>query len=163
MPQYMSALVLLGTERHRLLTSIAVGEAVANLFLSIFLVRRIGVIGVAWGTAIPHIIVTAAVLPYCALRAVGMRATDYVRDTYLRPVLCAVPTGVVCHYVAKYNPASTWMKLGTDLLALCTVFGALCYLICLDRDERAALRQSVMRIVGRLRGFRDKPAQATTV
>lgn len=39
--------------RHRVLASVLLLEGAVNLLLSLFLVRRMGIIGVAWGTAIP--------------------------------------------------------------------------------------------------------------
>ncbi len=161
MPQYMSALVLLGTARHKLLALIAVGEAIINLCLSIVLVQRMGVIGVAWGTALPHIITTALVLPYFTLRAVDMKLGDYLRRTYVMAIVCAIPTGLTSYALARFNAATTWYILVIDLSVQCALFGLLSYFICLSRDERGVLRDTVIRIIRRQRTIGEEMARAT--
>ena len=52
-----SAGIVYGMEKHKRLAFWAIGEAVANLVLSIILVQKIGIYGVAWGTAIPSIFI----------------------------------------------------------------------------------------------------------
>lgn len=53
--QSTSIRILLGMGRHRMLASVLLLEGAVNLLLTLFLVRRMGIIGVAWGTAIPLI------------------------------------------------------------------------------------------------------------
>ena len=50
-------------EKHKRIALWAIGEAVANFALSIILVRRIGIYGVAWGTTIPSVIVELFLWP----------------------------------------------------------------------------------------------------
>ncbi len=79
--------ILLGTGRHRLVAFVSLGEAIANLVLSVLLVRRYGMLGVAIGTAVPVIAANLFVLrrrragrcssgsrfrPHCRGRAVGL-------------------------------------------------------------------------------------------
>jgi len=52
-----SAGIVYGMEKHKRTAWWASGEAVANLVLSISLVRYIGIYGVAWGTTIPSVFI----------------------------------------------------------------------------------------------------------
>src|SRR6202021_2640608 len=90
--QYPSALILAGMAKHRALAYLAFSEGVVNLALSIILVRKIGIVGVAWGTVIPHTINTAVIIPWYTLRTLKLKASEYLVKACLRPVLCAIPT-----------------------------------------------------------------------
>src|SRR5207249_8018241 len=72
--------ILLGTGRHRLVAFTSLGEAVANLILSVILVRRYGIVGVALGTAVPVVIANLFILFPAACRHVGMSVASVVRS-----------------------------------------------------------------------------------
>ncbi|MET0027699.1 MAG: MATE family efflux transporter [Candidatus Thiodiazotropha sp.] len=90
-PHQTLSSVLYGLDKHKMLAYLRIGEALANLLLSIILLQYLGIIGVALGTAIPHILLTAVILPIYTTRIVGLNLYDYYRDAYLRPVLAAIP------------------------------------------------------------------------
>lgn len=64
--------ILKGAGQHRLLTACNVAIAVANLCLSIALVRHYGLVGVAFGTLIPLALVSVFVLFPAACRRTGV-------------------------------------------------------------------------------------------
>ncbi len=96
--------IVYGMEKHKRVAKWAIVEAAANLGLSIFLVRRIGIYGVAWGTAIPSLVVEAVYWPPYICRLVGMRVSSYLWQTWGRTVLAAVPYAVACYLVERYWP-----------------------------------------------------------
>ena len=96
--------IVYGMERHKRLAKWAVLEAAANLGLSIFLVRRIGIYGVAWGTVIPSLIIEVLYWPPYICHLVGMRVGSYLWQTWGRTVLAAVPYAVACYFVERYWP-----------------------------------------------------------
>ena len=96
--------IVYGMEKHKRLAKWAVLEAAANLGLSIFLVRRIGIYGVAWGTVIPSLIIEVLYWPPYICHLVGMRVSFYLWQTWGRTVLAAVPYGVACYFVERYWP-----------------------------------------------------------
>lgn len=96
--------IVYGMEKHKRLAKWAVLEAAANLGLSIFLVRRIGIYGVAWGTTIPSLIIEVVYWPPYICNLVGMQIRSYLWQTWGRTVLAAVPYGVACYFVERYWP-----------------------------------------------------------
>ena len=56
-------------------------EAIINLVLSLLLVRRFGIIGVAMGTLIPSFLIRTFVQPFVLQHYVGISVRDYVRVT----------------------------------------------------------------------------------
>ncbi len=68
-----ASVVLFNTSHHKFLALISVIEAVANLLLSIILVRHIGMIGVALGTLIPIAFIRGVVQPIYISKCLDIR------------------------------------------------------------------------------------------
>jgi len=75
--QAPSSQILYGTSRHKFCAVTNSIEAVCNLALSLILVRRYGIYGVALGTAIPMLILNVAVLPIYVCGVVGLDIKTY--------------------------------------------------------------------------------------
>jgi O-antigen/teichoic acid export membrane protein len=88
--------ILLGTGRHRLMAFVALGEAVVNLALSVALVRRYGMAGVAAGTALPVVAANVFIVLPAACRQVGMTVARFARLVAVAPAVGAVPAILVC-------------------------------------------------------------------
>jgi O-antigen/teichoic acid export membrane protein len=97
--------IVYGMEKHKRVAKWAIVEAVANLALSIFLVRRIGMYGVAWGTTIPSLVVEVVYWPPYVCHLVGMQIRSYVWHTWLRTGLAALPYTAACYGVERFWPA----------------------------------------------------------
>ena len=65
--------------KHHFYAIVTVIEAIANLILSILLVSKYGIIGVALGTAIPMLIVKIFVQPIYVSRIIDITIVDYVK------------------------------------------------------------------------------------
>ena len=76
---------MIGVNRHRGLIPVFVGEALVNLALSIVLIQRFGIVGVAWGTAVPRVIVSLIVGPLYARRHAGVSLPAYYTRALLGP------------------------------------------------------------------------------
>ncbi len=71
--------LMLARDRHRLFAKIAILESVANVGLSILLAPRLGIIGVALGTAIPMLVVKVFVQPLYVSRVAGVSLAENLR------------------------------------------------------------------------------------
>jgi O-antigen/teichoic acid export membrane protein len=87
--------ILLGTGRHRLVAFVSLAEAVVNLGLSLVLVRRYGLVGVAVGTALPVLVANVLVLMPAACRQVGVGIGEFSRLVMTAPIVGAVPAAAV--------------------------------------------------------------------
>lgn len=141
---YPATLILAGMARHRILAYVALAEGVANLLLSVWMVQRFGVIGVAWATVVPHLITTMLVIPAYAIHTLQMNWRDYL-GALLRPVVCGLPIAALCYALGqRYEGASAWVFIGeVGLVAVC--HGLVAYAFCLSAEQRAAL-QSRLRV-----------------
>jgi O-antigen/teichoic acid export membrane protein len=110
-----SKALLFGRGKLRRLTVFIVVEAVANLILSVALVRPLGIIGVALGTAIPLAFFHAVFFPMLLKREIGLAPADYWR-------MHAPALGIGAAYLAligglAFVPLETYGRF----VVLCTV------------------------------------------
>jgi O-antigen/teichoic acid export membrane protein len=149
MPQYVSVNVLSGMAKHRTLAYLVFAEGLANLILSIILVRKIGLVGVAWGTVIPNLISTMVIVPLYTLRMVNLGWREYLRGAFLRPLACAVPLVALGSIYYLYVDHATWLIFVSEVLLMCGAFGIMSFFFCFDASHRAAARDKVWSLLHR--------------
>lgn len=93
-----------GLEKHKRVAFWAIGEAVANLTLSIVLVRRMGIYGVAWGTAIPSVIVEIVLWPHYICKLLSISVKTYLWQAWGRTALAVVPFSLGCVVIERFWP-----------------------------------------------------------
>ena len=105
--QWPAGSILQGIGRHRLLAIITLGAALANLGLSVALVRPFGLAGVAFGTLLPAFIESLFfVLPY-VMRINQINLRTVLAEIYLPAFLPAVPMAIVLYGLREIvQPAS---------------------------------------------------------
>ena len=99
--------VLLGTGRHRLVALSALLEALANVALSLLLVRRWGLAGVAIGTAVPVVAMNLLVLLPAACRSLDVRLARFLREAVLPAALPVVPAIAAAALLRTYAPPAS--------------------------------------------------------
>lgn len=144
-PHYVVSSVLYGISKHRELAFLRICEAVGNLALSILLVRKIGLVGVALGTVIPHIIVVLGVVPRMACRTVNLSVWRYLDGTYRGPMLASIPFIAGAWWFRSEFPAPNLLVFFMQIAALLVVYGAAVYGIALDGKEREFIKQTLGR------------------
>ncbi len=135
--------VLLATGGHRTVAAIWIAEGVANLGLSILLVKPLGTTGVAIGTLVPMVLGHVGVMTPAACRAAGVPLRDFARMAIAPALAGAVPAAACCVVLRLWNaPASTAVVL------LEAATAGLIYLVAagaagLDRSTRQLYRRQV--------------------
>jgi O-antigen/teichoic acid export membrane protein len=99
-----------------------VGEAAANLVLSIILARRIGISGVAWGTAVPSLFISLFFFPQFASHLVGLRVGTYLRKSWVPPFLGVIPFALACFVTDRYWHAATLVHYLIQLAAIFPIY-----------------------------------------
>jgi Polysaccharide biosynthesis C-terminal domain len=85
--------ILLAAGRHRLVAVASVLEIALNVILSVALVSRYGLTGIAVGTALPYAILNAAVLIPVACRMLGVSIRRFANDALTPCLIALVPAG----------------------------------------------------------------------
>jgi O-antigen/teichoic acid export membrane protein len=89
--QSASGRTLWGMAKHRTWAWVVLAEGIANLVLSVVLVRRYGIIGDAIGTAIPLACSMILFLPRHLCRLLGIKVTTYLSRAFMLPTGLCIP------------------------------------------------------------------------
>jgi len=134
-----SVTLLYGLSKHRFYAIAAATEGVCNLILSIILVRRFGLIGVALGTTIPLVINSVFIIPLYTNRVLGLATS-----TYARAIVPAIAFGLGVHG-ASWLIIRNMITVGYVRLALLATATSVVFLIAnifvlLTKRERSYFR-----------------------
>jgi hypothetical protein len=99
-----------------------IGEAAANLTLSIFLVRRIGIIGVAWGTLIPSAVVSLFLRPQYVARMLELPIGKLLWQGWIRTLIAALPYAVACYFSDRFWHAQSLIGFILQIAAILPIF-----------------------------------------
>jgi O-antigen/teichoic acid export membrane protein len=119
-----------GLGKHRRVAYWAIAEGAANLGLSIFLVRRVGIDGVAWGSVIPSLVINALLWPLYAPKLVGLSVPQYLWQSWIRTGFAVVPYGAACYLTDRFWVATSLMQFFVQIasiLPLLAVGIAVCF------------------------------------
>ena len=82
--------VLVGIRKVRLLAGLCAIEGISNLLMSIVLVHKYGLVGIALGTLIPAVICHGLLQPFFVCRSLGISLKAYCREVLLRPIVVSL-------------------------------------------------------------------------
>jgi O-antigen/teichoic acid export membrane protein len=121
--QAASGRVLFGISKHRTWAFVTLGEGVANLVLSIILVRFYGIVGDAWGTAIPLTCTMLFFMPRHLCKKLGLHVRTFVRESYTLPFLLSLPLAAVLLLMQRWFVPHNYRQLAIQLLIGGIVYG----------------------------------------
>ncbi len=124
MAQSTSNRILFGMSLHKSLAYVVLMEGIANLILSIALVRPLGIVGDAIGTAIPLLCTALFFLPRHLCRHLDIPVRKFIVEAYAYPIVLCVPLGLVLFLMQHVFYAHHYLQLLVNLLAGLSVYGA---------------------------------------
>jgi len=139
LPQMIANSVLFGVSRHIVLFYILAAEAISNIILSLILVHRLGIFGVALGTAIPQTFIYLFVYPIVFYRVMNSKLMSFYK-TSIRSLLFAVAfTLPVAFFMDWALTPDSWLNLIVDCLVTTFImlFGFARFI--LDSEDRARI------------------------
>jgi len=134
--QTASSALLAGFGKQTILAILTFAEAAISILLSIFFAKRYGLVGIAWGAAIPMLVFQGAVMPLYICRYIGISFVSYYWQCLAGPwILTLSVLGVVNIFGSPVQVAG-WF----ELIAMCIVvgfaYGLLSYQLLLDKYEK---------------------------
>ncbi len=111
-----------GIEKHKTGAIWAIGEGVANLALSIVLVHRYGIYGVAIGTLVPSLFVHLVLWPGYVSKLVGLSYSEVVWRVWAPVYLSSLPFAIATYAVNALFPARNLMVFLLQAIALLPVY-----------------------------------------
>jgi O-antigen/teichoic acid export membrane protein len=142
--------VLKGAGEHRMLAFVNLATGLANLAMSVALIHRYGLIGVAVGTLIPIAFTAFFILYPASCRRVGLPVTVALREAVLPAVWPAFVVGLA---LAGTRLISSGTLLAVVLQAAGggLLYLALFYTVAVGRRDRALYASKAMELIGRRR------------
>jgi O-antigen/teichoic acid export membrane protein len=110
--------IVYGMEKHKRIALWAMAEGASNFILSVILVRRIGIYGVAWGSAIPSVIIELLLWPTYICRLVQVPLRTYLWQAWVRTAAAILPFGLACALAERYWPARSLAMFFFEILVL---------------------------------------------
>ena len=121
--QAASPRILYGMAQHRPLAWVTSMESIANLILSIVLIRPFGILGDAAGTTIPLLCTTLFFMPRHLCRVLEIRTSTFLRETYTLPLLLVTPSVVALLLMRHWYVAHTYLQVGLQILICLVPYG----------------------------------------
>ena len=139
--------ILQGMARHRPLALFAIGSALANLLLSIWLVHPLGVAGVALGTLIPTSIECVCFVTPYAMRHNGITLRALISEILGPSLLPAVPMVGVLYTLREVLQPSSYLAIGAIGLTGVGVYGLLYLALSRGKPEHVLLRRLAGQVI----------------
>jgi len=143
--------ILFGLSLHRFNAYFYSMEAIVNLVLSVILVQKFGIEGVAVGTAIPHIVIVVFVFPITISRIVGIRLGKYIRDAFVPPILPASVLYVACYELGRHYHPTSLIGYFSSIVCLVPFYLGLAWFSCFSSEERDSYLASARKAFVRAR------------
>jgi Na+-driven multidrug efflux pump len=138
-------------DRHKLQAITALLNGGLNLALSLILVRRMGIAGVALGTLIPIALEAAILTPY----TLGQLKADWrvlLRDAWAPALLPVLPAIATLYALQNALHPASFIALGVIAAAGLAVYGLVYFIFRATAGERELFQGFVMKAVALARG-----------
>jgi len=135
--------IMLGLGKHKPIVPALLLEGICNLSLSIVLLKRMGVLGVAVGTLIPSFMSSLVFWPWYVRRTMKIAPLTYALNAWLRPAAALIPFALASYVTDHFWPASSLLLFFLQV-ALCLPFALAGYwAFCMDTQQREEISQRV--------------------
>jgi O-antigen/teichoic acid export membrane protein len=116
----VSSNITFGLGKHKPYALWQSAEAVANVALTLWLVKGLGLglAGVAWGVTLPNLVTQALVWPVYITRLLKFPLQRYLLEAWLQPALAVLPFALGCAWADRYWPAA---RLDVFFLQICAM------------------------------------------
>ncbi|WP_158790527.1 polysaccharide biosynthesis C-terminal domain-containing protein [Granulicella sp. L60] len=114
--------ITFATGKHKAVAKVAMIEAALNLGLSIFLVKTVGIYGVAWGTSISMALIHIIFWPAYVQKTIGVSIRTYIWDGWLKVTLCSLPFAAASLAVDRYVHASSMLSFFLQIFVTLPIY-----------------------------------------
>ncbi len=151
--------IAFGLAKHRPFALSVLGESICNLGLSIFLVKQIGINGVAWGTVIPNLVVQLLFWPRYICKLLEIPVRPYLWQSWIRPGFAAIPFGLACYLSDRFWSATHLFQFFLQIAAILPVFLA-AVALCFWKELAWQMRGRLGSLSKTLQPNREAPKRA---
>ena len=135
--------IMLGLGKHKPIVPALLIEGTCNLTLSIMLLKRMDVLGVAVGTLIPSLTTSLLFWPWYVRRTMNISPRTYITNAWLRPALALIPFALASYITDRFWQAPNLLVFFSQI-ALCLSFALAGYwTFCINAEQRGEIAQKV--------------------
>jgi len=154
-PHHTMCMILYGLSKHSVLAFWKVIEALFNIVLSIVLLNYYGLLGVALGTALTHVVVALLILPRIVCKEIQLPLASYWFRVYWRPFVVTIPLVLVALWIQQNLQIDSLWLFFIYVAVLCSFYVGLAFFIVLLPEER-------QKVVAKLRGVQKNRTTSET-
>jgi O-antigen/teichoic acid export membrane protein len=147
--QWPAGFILQGMARHSPLAIMTIASGVSNLILSILLVNRLGLLGVALGTLVPTTIICIGFVTPYAMRVIGVPVRDLYFKVLHPTLLPIIPMILVMVALREWLHPESLLWIGVIAAAGSLVYLAVYLLMHGNEFEKEVLRKLYQQIISR--------------
>jgi len=137
--------IMLGLGKHRPIVPALLVEGILNLSLSVILLKRMGVLGVAFGTLIPSVATSLFFWPWYVRRTMNIAPLTYALNAWLRPAVALIPFALASYVSDRFWHAPNLLSFFSQV-ALCLPLALAGYWVfCMDTEQREGISHKVSR------------------
>jgi O-antigen/teichoic acid export membrane protein len=136
--------------RIREVTPYSIGIQLANLALTIYLVRnlQLGAVGSALATFLVTLFACLFIWIPISVRLLKISMYDWIHKSFIPGVLPAISGGISWFGLYLYHPPTTWFELGAFFCIGAIPYLVTLFLLGLNKSERQDLRGAVAKLGG---------------
>jgi len=140
LPQIIGNSILFGIDRHKYLLYVLICEAVIKVVLSLLLIGRYGVIGMALAAAIPQLLLYVTIYPYFMSRILKLSLTRIMLNSLtpgLMALFAAIPTTMFFKHII---PPVSWPTFIVNIVLVSVVVAAPAWFLVETEDRNMILK-----------------------
>jgi len=124
---------------------VLLGISVLNIFLTIFMIKKLGLLGAPIATAIAYIIGHGFVINVYYKKAIGIDVFKMWKAILSRLLPCVIITTIVTYPLAFFKDV-TILSFGIKCIAWCAIYGVLLLLFGLNKTEKNMMKSVFKKI-----------------
>lgn len=148
-PQLIANSILYGLSKHKIVFYVLLAEAIGNLVLSIVLIHFWGLIGVAWGTTIPQLVIYTMVYPFVFQKVVGGRVREFYSNVSRSLAIAAMIAVPIAWGMRTLLPPESWLTWVIDCSVVSLAGLAGLFLFVLEPADRERLTTKIREKLSR--------------
>jgi O-antigen/teichoic acid export membrane protein len=137
--------LMFALNKHYLYASMIVVEAIAKIAISLLLVSKYGMVGVALGTALPMLVTRTLVQPVYVSRLLGMNLLEYGKPIVVQMIIAALIVGTVYYFNMMEPRGHTIADLIGSMVVVSLIYGAASVSV-MEKDQKKIVFDRVLNI-----------------
>ncbi len=135
----VSVNALKALNRHHYFAVQTLLEGAAIAVFSMLLVKKLGLIGAAWGTALPILFTKLFIQPVYTSKIIGIKLSNYLLTMFIRPAIACGIVGLVFYFSGFVQGCSSFLNLIFQTIVIGCSYCVAVLLFCFNPEEWSTL------------------------